>query len=346
MRAAVFEGAGRIQLREAMLPAIGEDEVLVRIRAAAICGTDLRIYKAGYHRIPEGSRRVLGHELAGEIVEAGRLAGWRPGTRVVVAPNVGCGRCELCRKGFNQLCLQNEILGITLDGAFQDCMRLPAAAVRGGNVFALPPEVSFEEAALIEPLSCCYSAFRGLRVTQEDSVLVIGVGPIGACHIMLARLAGARQVIAAGRRDERLVVATAFGAHASVNAAQRDLKVEIMRLTEGRGVDVVIVAASVPELQALALELAAIHGRVSFFGGLPARTLVPLDTNLVHYRALQLSGTTGSSNEDFHRTLQLVAEGRVPVGRLVGRRFALTEIHAALDHALSRPGSKTVVSPA
>ena len=347
MKAAFFEAVRQISLGEIARPAIGEDEVLVHIQAAAICGTDIRIFKSGYFRIPPGSRRVLGHELAGVIVEVGRLAAdYRPGMRVVVAPNIGCGHCELCRKGYNQLCLHNEILGITVDGGFEEYMRVPAAAIRGGNIFELPDHVSFETASLIEPLSCCYSAFSRLAIDHEDTVLVLGAGPIGTCHVMLARMAGARQVIVADIRDERLAAVAKFGTDATINSAAVDLKAEIMRITDGRGVDVVITAASVAALQTLALELLAIHGRVCFFGGLSQQTLVPLDTNLVHYKGLKLFGTTGSSNMDFYKTLGLVADGRVPIGQLVSRKFALADINAAFDYALSGQGMKTVVAAA
>jgi threonine dehydrogenase-like Zn-dependent dehydrogenase len=151
-------------------------------------------------------------------------------------------------------------------------------------------------------------------------------------------------VIVADIRDERLASIAAFGADVTLNSAKCDLKAEIMRLTDGRGVDVVITAASVAALQTLALELAAIHGRVCFFGGLPQGAKVLLDTNLVHYRGLKLLGTTGSSNEDYYKTLHLIADGRVPVKRLISQTFPLSDINAAFDYALSGQGLKTLVA--
>ena len=225
-------------------------------------------------------------------------------------------------------------------------MRVPAMAVRGGNIFALPDHLTCAEAALIEPLSCCYSAFSRLGIGHDDAVLVLGAGPIGTCHVMLARMAAARQVIVADIRDERLAAIAKFGADATINAAACDLKAAIMRLTQGRGVDVAITAASVASLQTLALELMATHGRVCFFGGLSQQALVPLDTNLVHYRGLTLLGTTGSSNADFYQTLRLVADGRVPIRALISQTFALSDINAAFDYALSGQGMKTVVAAA
>jgi threonine dehydrogenase-like Zn-dependent dehydrogenase len=344
MKAAIYRAPGDIVLEERDEERLGDDEILVDVRAASLCGTDVRIFRNGHFKIPTPTRRVLGHEVAGVIAEVGRLvAGYRPGMRVSFTPNIGCGVCEMCRQGYNNMCPDYEAFGISVDGGFQERMRVPAAAIRGGNVFEIPPELSFEEAAVVEPLSCCYNAFKGLAVSPEASVLIIGPGPIGACFVQLSRLWGARRIIVAGRSDARLAEIERFGADVLVNTTTTDLRREVEAATRGRGVDVAITAASAPELQPLAIELLATHGRVNFFGGLAKGTMVSLDTNRVHYRGLTLTGTTGSSNEDYDRSLRLASSGQINLRDIVSHRYGLGDIARAFETAAGGKAMKTMI---
>lgn len=333
-------------MEERDVPRIRDDEILVKIRAASICGTDLRIYSGGHFKIDPGVSRVLGHELAGEIVAVGSyVSGWTVGQRVSVAPNVGCGRCEMCRQGHNNMCVDYEAFGITFDGGFEQHMRVPAAAIYEGNLFEVPDSLTWEEAAVIEPLSCCYNAWKGLKVTPEDTVLIIGPGSIGVCFLQLAKTWGAKKVIMVGRRDSRLAEVERFGADVLINSTKTDVAREVERITGGRGVDVVITAASAPELQSLAIHLLARHGRVNFFAGLQRGTKVELDTNRLHYWGLQVFGTTGSSINDYHRALRLVEDRLVNVGDIISHRFSIDEAPDAFRFALSGQGMKSVVLP-
>ena len=344
MKAAYFYEPQKIGVEDVNPYDIRDDELLVKIKAASICGTDLRIYKNGHFKIPGGAKRVLGHELAGDIVKVGAyVADFKLGQRVAIPPNIGCGKCEFCRDGYNQMCAGYEAFGISLDGGFQEYMRVPSMALRAGNVFEIPDHISYQEAALIEPLSCCYNAFKEMKTTYADTVLIIGAGPIGACHVMLNRVAGAKSIIVADIRNERLDAIRKFGADITVNSAEKDLRSEIKRITNGRGADVVITAASVMELQVIGVEVLATHGRICFFGGLPKNTLVPLDTNLAHYKGLKLMGTTGSSNSDYYKSLQLVADGRVKVKNLISETFRLPGINTAFSFAFSGQGMKAIV---
>ncbi len=344
MKAAYFYEPGVIQVEEVAEPRIGDNEMLIRLVATSICGTDLRIFKHGHFKIPAGERRVLGHEIAGEVVAVGKLIdGYRVGMRVTAPPNIGCGLCEFCRDGYNNMCPHYEAFGISLDGGFQEYMRVPHIALTGGNIFPIPDQLGYEEAALAEPLSCCYNALRSVKTTHEDVVLVIGAGPIGAMHVILNRIAGAKKIIVADIRQNRLDAIKAFGAAATINSAEADLKEAVLAETNGRGADVVITAASVPPLQTQAVELLATHGRVNFFGGLGKGVQVPIDTNRVHYKGLVLTGSTGSTHSDYYKSLMLIADGRAEVGRLISHRFPLTEAKAAFDHALSGEGMKTMI---
>lgn len=344
MKAAFFYEPGRIAVEEVPVPAIGDSELLIRIRAASICGTDLRIFKHGHFKIPAGERRVLGHELAGDVVQVGKLIeGYQVGMRVTATPNIGCGLCEYCRDGFNNMCPDYAAFGISIDGGFQEYMRVPHIAIRGGNIFPIPDHVSYEEAAVIEPFSCCYNALRSVETSHEDTVLVIGDGPIGALHILLNHIAGAKKILVSGIGQRRLDLIKQFGADVTIDVSQADLKEAVMRETNGRGVDVIITAVSVAEVQAQSIALLATHGRVNFFGGLGKNTLVPIDTNRVHYRGLKLVGTTGSTNSDYYKCLTLVADGRARLRPLVTGTFPLADINRAFEYAMAGEGLKAMI---
>lgn len=344
MKGARFHSPGTVTVDELPEPVAGPGELVVRVRAASICGTDRRIAANGHFKLPDGTPRVLGHEFAGDVVEVGAgVTRFSVGDRVSVTPNVGCGQCENCRLGLNQMCPDYEAFGITLDGGLAEYVRIPAFALDRGNVFALPDVVSYRSAALAEPLSCCYSAARRLGIGPDTTVLVMGAGPIGVLHVQLARLYGARRVIVSNNRRPRLDFARRMGADVIVSPREQDLAAVVRAETGGRGVDVAITCASSADVQAQAVDLLATHGRVNFFAGLGRAERVPIDTNRVHYRALTLTGTTGSSNADYLASLALVADGRVDLESLVSRSFAIDDAVEALAYAGSGEGMKAMI---
>jgi len=344
MKGITYYQPGVIRTEEVVTPEIAADELLLKVHSSAICGTDLRIYKNGHFKIAEGESRILGHEVSGEISKVGKeVTGFAVGERVATIPNIGCGHCRACIGGFNQLCKDYDAFGINLDGGFAEYMKIPAAALRGHNVVKLPDELSYQEATLIEPFSCAYNSYKQLQTKPGDTVLIIGAGPIGACHVIINKLAGAAQVIVADLEDKRLSEIRDFGADITINSGTADLPAKIAEITEGRGVDVIITACSVPALQQQALEMAAIHGRINFFGGLPqGKNIVPLDTNLIHYKELLVLGTTGSSIEDYMKSLDLAKAEKVKLAKLVSKEFTLDEAQEAFDYALAGQGMKSL----
>ncbi|HEY5881986.1 MAG TPA: zinc-dependent dehydrogenase [Nakamurella sp.] len=348
MRAAVFHRPGTVVLEDRPIPAVGPGDLLIRVHAASVCGTDLRIFNYGHFKLAPGEHRVQGHETAGEIVAAGKdVTGYAVGDRVAVTPNVGCGRCAMCRRGLNNMCPDYEAFGVSLDGGFQEYLLVPAFAVQRGNVFALPAGLSYAEAALVEPFSCCLRGVESVAVGPQDDVLVVGAGPIGAFTVMLAKLAGARRVIVANRSRGRLERLARYGADTLLEVGDRDLVEAVKDETGGRGVDVAITAASSPQVQADAVQLLATHGRLNFFAGLSGTNgvpTVPIDTNRVHYQGLTLTGTTGSSNADYERALRIVGERRVDLSGLLTRTFSIEDITDAFAYAASGPGMKAGIA--
>lgn len=346
MKALIYHGPGDLRLDETASPEVEDTDVLMEVRAAGICATDLRIVDRGHFKIPAGRRRILGHEVAGLVAAVGRQVSGLPlGMPVVVIPNLGCGLCDQCVRGQMHLCPNYEAFGITLDGGFAEYLSVPERAWRQGLLVPIPDGLSFEEAALVEPLSCCYNGLAAARVAPGDAVLVIGGGPIGLMHVLLARLAGARRVMMSEILDERLAQAEVFGADVLINPGAEDVHAAVLRATDGRGADVVMVAAPSPQAMEQAPDLASVEGRVVYFAGLPpGRETIAFAPNRVHYRQITVTGTTGSSRWQFRRTLDLVAARRIDLSRLVSAIVPLEDGLAAFDRARSRRELKVVIS--
>jgi len=343
MKAAYYYGIGDIRVEDVPIPEIQENEMLVKVKACSVCGTDNRIYRHGHFKVPEGVKRVLGHETSGEVVKVGsNITGFKGGERVALPPNVGCGTCHMCIRGYNQLCPNYQAFGISMDGGFAEYVKVPSFAVN--NVIKIPDHVSYEEAAIAEPLSCVLHAYEAHKTVPGDTVLIIGPGPIGALHVMMNKMAGGR-IIVAGRSDARLEQIKQYGADIVINNREKDLKEEIDKITNGFGVDVVITSNSDPEMQKVALEVAGYHGRVSLFGGLPkGKEFVTLNTNLIHYKELLVTATTGSSLLDVHKAMDMISTGKIDVKSLITAKFSIEDTVAALDYAAQGTGMKALIT--
>jgi len=347
MRAAVYYDIGDIRGEDRPRPKPGPGEALLRIGAAGICGTDLRIYAKGHHRIPTGTNRILGHEFAGEIVDVGEgVAHLSAGMRVGVAPNMGCGVCTQCVAGWTNLCEDYTAFGISLDGAFAEYMIITADAIRQGNVVPIPDHIPFSVAALAEPLSCCFNGQEAVSVGRDDVVLVVGAGPIGVMHLLLARLSGARTVIVSELSEARGRQAQEHGADVVVNPQQEDLHEAVLAASSGEGASVIIVAAPAPRAQEQSLDLAARQGRINFFGGLPkSNPTIQFDSNLVHYKQLVVTGTTGSNVRQYRSSMNLIVAGRIKLDGLIGARLPLDRIHEGIERSKAGQEMRILVEP-
>jgi L-iditol 2-dehydrogenase len=347
MQCAVYNGSPEIQVTQKPVPEVGPGDVLLKVMACGICGTDMRILGFGHKLIPAGTERVLGHEFSGEVVAVGKDVSWpKVGMRITVAPNMGCGHCDQCVQGNVNLCEDYESFGIRLDGGFAEYMLIPHKGVEQGNIAEIPEGLSYAEAAFTEPLSCAYHGFMACHPRPHDNVLIVGIGPIGLSHLQVAKFLSANKVIMSDMVDSRLSMALEMGADYAFNPAKQDLKAAVMEVTQGKGVDIAIVAAPSAPAQKQAMELLALQGRINFFGGLPKdNSLTQLDANLIHYKELYITGTSGQTVKQFRTTLEMIAAGHLRVDNLITDRFPLKESVEAFKFAQSKQGLKTMIFP-
>jgi L-iditol 2-dehydrogenase len=347
MLAAVYHGPGDLRVETVPMPVVGPGEILLRVKSASICGTDLRIFHGDHRKYPVGTVRIPGHEVVGTVAELGtEVTGFVRGQRVFIAPNIGCGHCRQCISGNHNLCANFEAIGITLDGGFAEYLRVPAQAVTQGNVFAIGDEVDSEVAALIEPFACVLRGQNAVGIQPGDLVLVIGAGPIGIMHTKLARLRGARRVVVSELTQGRLDQAARLGADRVVNPAQEDLSRAIAEESNGLGADVIIVAAPAHAAQESSLQLAGIGGRINFFGGLPKdRSTIQFDSNIVHYKELLVTATTACSTENCLRAAEILSSGRIDLAPLISHKFPLAQASAAFSAAQGQKSLKVVIEP-
>lgn len=320
MRAAVLYGQEDVRVERVAIPSLGVGEVRVRIGAALTCGTDVKVYRRGYHARMIRPPAVFGHEFAGVIEEIGpEVTGWAVGDRVVAANSAPCGGCVYCRRGLPELC--EDLL--FLNGAYAERIVVPSRIVER-NLLPLPPAVSFEAAALTEPLACVVRGMEAAPVAPGSTVVVLGLGPIGLLFVRLCVLAGAR-VIAVGRRASRLELAARLGAAEVIDESLcTDLVGAVRAHTEeGIGADTVIEAVGLPAAWETAIALVRKAGVVSLFGGCPAGTSIPLDTHRLHYDELTLVGAFHHTPHAVREALRLIASGEVPAADFIGDRAPL-----------------------
>jgi L-iditol 2-dehydrogenase len=350
MKVARFHAPGDIRVEDAPEPTPGPGDVKIRVRNCSTCGTDVKISKFGHHHIVPP--RVMGHEVAGEIVEVGDnvptgAAGWASGDRVQVIAAIPCGTCAECRRGSMTVCPNQESIGYHYDGGFAEYMIVPAKVLSVDGLNRIPDGLSFAEASVAEPFACAINAQELARVGDGDDVVVIGSGPIGCLHVRLARARGAAQVTLVELNRDRLEQAAAIvKPDHTICSAETDAVDEIAKLTDGRGVDVIITAAASGKAQEQAVLMAARQGRISFFGGLPKdNPVIALDSNLVHYRELMIIGANGSSPSHNKRALSMIADGSVPVDDLITHRVPLSEVLSAIDIVSRGDAIKVTVEP-
>jgi len=346
MKAAVYLGPEEVEIREVPKPTCGPNEILIKVGACAICGTDVRIYYNGQKNVVPPA--VTGHEIAGTIEEVGgNVEGYEVGTKAVVVTPVGCGRCRFCRSALHNLCVDFKAIGYDFPGGFAEYVLINEKAVRQGNVIPAPDSLEFDEGSLVEPLSCCINGAEYLNISLGDVVVVIGAGPIGCMHAELAKSYGATKVIMIDTVDERCELAKqATSADVFLNSTKVDPVEAVMDETDGLGADVIITACSAGIAQQQALKMAAKRARISFFAGLPkTKPTIEFDSNLLHYREISVFGAFASHASDYARALALIASRKIDARKLITKRIPLDDIVSGFETSRSGHGLKVVVHP-
>lgn len=345
MRAAVLEDLNNIVVRDVPEPVPGDDEAVLKVETCAVCGSDIRIYRYGNERVHPPA--VIGHEVAGVITRVGKkVTRVRVGDRVALGADVPCGTCYWCTNGMGTNCAINYAIGYQFPGGFQEYMLLNRITLDYGPVTPIPEQVSYQEAALAEPLACAVNGLELAGFGLGRSICVIGLGPIGCMMLELTRVFGASRVFAAQRSKKRLDMARPFLPEARFICTQEeDLVATVMEETGGEGVDLAITTAGTTQAHRDAIMMTRHRGCVNLFGGLKNQPELCIDSNIIHYREIFVMGSHGSLPRHHRKAVDLIAGKRVHAGRYITRTYPLEDIQKAFDFHESREGLKVVVAP-
>jgi L-iditol 2-dehydrogenase len=343
MKAAVFHAPRDVRIEEVPQPTAGKGEVVLRVLRCAVCGTDKRIFTHGQKNVVPPA--VTGHEIVGVVHEVGAgVTKVTAGQRVIVATVIGCGKCVYCKRKQYNLCETFTALGYDYAGGFAEFVKIPAKAVKQGNIIPIPEGMNPDRAALIEPLSCVLNGQEYLAPKKGDRAVVIGAGPIGLMHAGCLKAAGCSIVVVADVSDERLSYVRDFGLGVAVNTSGGDAVKKILEAAGGEKFDVAITACSVKAAQADAIALVRKKARVSFFAGIPKDDpIVPIDTNNLHYNEISLFGAFASNLRHYKLALEMVARDDLPWDRFVTHKFKLSEMVKAYAIIEAGQGIKTVI---
>ncbi len=341
MLAYVYESKGSLHLTERPDPALPAGGAVMRVEAASICGTDVRAHRFGSDKIEPG--RILGHESADTLI-ACDAPGFQAGDRVAVAPAIGCGVCRHCLSGRTNMCDDLHTIGFQHDGAFAERLAIPAQAFRMGNVNRIPAGADAHVYPPAEPLACVINAQSFLRIGPDDVVLIFGAGYIGCMHAILARLAGAAHIVIAETAEARVQeVHRLLPGVGTVNPLAGDVGAYVLARA-GRPATVAVIACSIGPVQAQALALLDKGGRISLFGGLSGVSTGFIDSNLIHYREIEVYGVHASTPAQNRQAIAMIRDGRVDVSPFL-TRYRLADIESAFSDIDAGRVMKCVLEP-
>jgi len=334
MTAAVLYGKRDVRIEQIPIPRPENGEVLVRIKAALTCGTDLKVYRQGFHARMIVPPSVFGHELAGVIEEVGsNVDSFIPGMRVVAANSAPCNNCFFCQRQLANLCQDLQFI----NGAYAEFIKIPERVVRQ-NLLILPENVSFTEAAAVEPLACVLRGIEETGISEGDTVVVIGMGPIGLMFVQQLKSIGAT-VIAAGNRSNQLALAAGLGANHVVDSTHTNVVEQVRNFTDARrGADVVIEAVGSKETWLQAMGMARRGGTINLFGGCPSGTQIPLDSTLIHYSEITIKATFHHTPRHIREALEAIRLGHVRPRTLITGEEKLASLSNVLERLLNRNG--------
>jgi len=348
MQAAVWYQPNDLRLEDRPIPDAIPGSLVLKVHACAVCGSDIRILKEGNPRILEP--RILGHEIAGEVVEIGEgVVGYAIGDRISTGADIPCGECKHCKSGRPNCCDINYAIGYQFDGGYAEYVRLDPLVVKYGPLQKFDKKLPWKNAALAEPLACCINGYE--RVFYQEgaggTVVIFGAGPIGLMLMTLGKqLYSAKQVIMIEPNKTRRALSLSLGADIVVDPATEDPVTLVMDLTDGQGAQAIFTACPVIETHKQAIEMVAKRGVVNLFGGVPkSEPPIPLLSNFLHYREAYVTGSHGSTPEQHSKALALISTGRVDVTNLISKTVSLSNIHEGFALATAGSVSKVIVSP-
>jgi len=344
MKAAVLEKPGKLAIRELPDPSCPTGGVVVKVLASNVCSTDLHMWQMGHPTLKYP--RILGHEIAGVVAEvSNEEKRFKVGDKVQVYPGIGCGTCEYCRRGSENLCPSIQIMGFNLDGGFAQYLALQKSGVENGCLNIIPSSLSLSEAAMAEPLACCLNGLEKVELKKDETVLILGAGPIGCLFAMVAKHQSSGKVILFEKDSARISQARLGLEVDLLDANNVDVVEAVMELTGGLGADVVVTCFREAALEYPLLELAALGGRILMFSGISGnRGVVRTNLNVIHYRELALIGAYGCTSVQCQRALGLMAEG-LEVNWLISKRVTLHDLEESFSNLASKNVMKICVEP-
>ncbi|MEW6732015.1 MAG: alcohol dehydrogenase catalytic domain-containing protein, partial [Acidobacteriota bacterium] len=322
MRANVLIRPGQIELREIETPSPGSGEVVLKIRAALTCGTDLKTFLRGHPKFPLPT--LFGHEFSGEIAQIGReVQQFREGDHVMSVPSGPCGHCYYCLRGQDNIC--DMTMSHYAHGAYAEYIKIPAHIV-AQNMFEKPRDLSFQEAALLEPLACVLHGLSLLKFREDDTLVIIGSGAIGLLYLLTLRAFGLHKIIMLGRRAYKLRLAQDLGAYKAIDVSAGLSREIVLEATKGRGADVVIECTGNPSIWESALEMARRGGDVILFGGCKPGSTVTFDTQRLHYDQITIRSPFHLTRASVRQAYELLAERRLLGGSLITDSYPLEQL--------------------
>ncbi|MHA2377856.1 MAG: zinc-dependent alcohol dehydrogenase [Candidatus Thorarchaeota archaeon] len=343
MNAAMFYGIGDVRFEETDVPEIGPGELLIRVGTALTCGTDVKTFKRGHPILLKHTPALFGHEYAGTVEETGEgVKDFEPGMRVVATNSAPCEGCYFCKRGRPNLCA--ELKSSFVNGAFAEYIRVPEPVVRW-NTHQIPDSLSFQDAALTEPLACVVHGIEEAEIQLGDTVAVIGAGPIGQMMIMLAKKSGASTVIVSDLAKLRRDMAKRAGADVVIDPAGEDPIERVREETSGYGADVVIEAVGLPATWEQAVDMTRDAGMTVLFGGAASGTKFEVDTYRFHYGQLTIKGVFHLVPRHIEQALKLIVAGAVDPGILISHEMPLERITDALKKMSAGESMKIAIIP-
>ncbi len=318
MRVAMYYSNQDVRIQEVPTPEIGNDEILLRVMASGICGSDV----TEWYRLPKAPK-VLGHEAAGIVEKVGKeVKGFRAGDRVFVSHHVPCNECRYCLRGHHTACQTLHMTNYD-PGGFSEFIRVPRINVEKGT-YKLPQSLSFDEGTFIEPLACVVRGQRLAGIRKDDTILVFGAGVSGLLYVKLAKLRGARRIVAVDVNQRRLELAKKFGAHNTIDARE-NVSERLRAINEGGLADHVIVCTGATQAALTALECVDKGGTTLFFAVPPPATKIPVPINQFWRNEITIKTSYGAAPSDLEEALKILSEKEVEVEDLITHRLSLDE---------------------